>query len=175
MWNRFEHQGKNYDLSHLRGFTTKFERPARNGKAAESFSVNVSFSHHCFTQGLPAHGESYDLSLRFDFNGEKRIFDVRRWELSKQLPSIIAGLPMRKCQQTGRGNYFTVALIAGDGTSVEYDVFFRTWKPRRARLNLHVESAYVRQASYGTSRPNGTAIGFFIILHNTLHKRPIHT
>lgn len=77
--------------------------------------------------------------------------------------------------QTGRSNYFTVALVDEDGASVEYDVFFRAWKPGKGRINFHVESAYVREDGYGTSRPKGMRIGFFVILHNTLNERPIHT
>jgi hypothetical protein len=69
-----------YDLSHLRTYTTKFTRPAQSNKAAESYSVNISFSHHCFTQGLPAEDETYNATLRFDVDGDERIFNVRQLE-----------------------------------------------------------------------------------------------
>jgi hypothetical protein len=147
----------------------------QSNKTAESYRVNISFSHHCFTQGLPAEAEKYDATLRFDVDGDKRIFNVRRWRLSRNLPDIIEKLPAHKCMQTGRSNYFTVALVDDNGASVEYDVFFRAWKPGKGRINLHVESAYFREDSYGTSRPKGMRIGFFVILHNTLNELPIHT
>jgi hypothetical protein len=57
---------------------------------------------------------------------------------------------------------------------MEYEVFFRVWKPGRGRIFLHVESAYVREGDYGRSKPKGTAIDFYVILHNTLNKRAIH-
>ncbi len=174
-WTTFEHGDIIFDLSHLHTYTTKFTRPSQANKPSESFSVNISFGHHCFTQGLPAKGETYDASLRFDVDGDRRIFNVRRWKLSRNLPGIIEKLPAQKCMQTGRSNYFTIAIVNDDGTSVEYDVFFRTWKPGKGRISLHVESAYVREDTYGTNRPKGMRIGFFVILHNTLNELPIHT
>jgi hypothetical protein len=174
-WTHFAQGGVIYDLSHLHTYTTKFTRSADSDKPPESYSVNVSFSHHCFTTGLPAGGESYDARLRLDVDGDERIFNVRRWKLSKNLPGIIGRLHTLKCMQTRHSNYFTVALLDDDGATVEYDVFFRAWKPGKGRINLYVESAYVREARFGTSRPKGTRIGFFVILHNTLNKRQIHT
>lgn len=173
-WTTFAHGDIIYDLSHLRTYTTKFARPAQSNKTPEFYGVNISFSHHCFTQRLPAKGGIYDPTLRFDVDGEQRIFDVRRWRLSRNLPTIVESLPTRKCMQTGRSNYFTVSVIDEDGASVDYEVFFRAWKPGKGRISLHVESAYVREESYGTSRPKGLRIGFFVILHNTLNELPIH-
>jgi hypothetical protein len=173
-WKEFRHGGSTYDLSHLRPFTSSFERAATDEHAAESFSLNISFSHHCFTRGLPADGRTDDPSLRFDVDGDRRIFDERRWRLSKHLPGIISSLAVRKCRQTGHSNFLTVALLDEDGTRIEYDVFFRVWKPGRGRLNLYVESAYVRDEADKKNRPRGRAIGFFVILHNKRHDRTIH-
>jgi len=157
-WNEFKHAAQVYDLKHLRSFTTPFERPAKGNRPVERFSVNVTFSHHCFTRGLPRDGSAYDLTLRFDHEGDSRIFDAGRWELSKLLPGIIANLSAKKCQQSGYGNFFTIELIADNGSKIEYEVFFRVWKPGRGRIFLHVESAYVREEDYGRSRPKGTAV-----------------
>jgi hypothetical protein len=136
--------------------------------------VNVSFSHHCYSRGLPRKDENLDTTLLFEVGGDKRLFDLRRWELSKHLPAIITDLANRKCEQSGRGNFFTVALVAEDGSVVEYEVFFRAWKPGKGRLFIHVESAYVRDADYESSRPSSTTINFFVILYNTRNGRPIH-
>ncbi len=81
---------------------------------------------------------------------------------------------MNRCQQTGHGNFFTIEMVAGDGSKIEYEVFFRVRKSGRGRLVLHVESAYVREENYGSSRPKGMAINFYIILYNTLNNRAIH-
>jgi hypothetical protein len=173
-WNEFKHVEQVYDLKYLRPYTTSFDRPAKGKRSAEKFSVNITFSHHCFTRGLPRDGNAYDLALRFDHEGDCRIFDADRWKLSKLLPDIVARLPTNKCQQTRHGNFFTIEMIAGDGSRIEYEVFFRVWKPGRGRMILHVESAYVRDENYGVSKPKGTAVDFYVILHNTLNKRPIH-
>ena len=173
-WTEFRHIEQVYDLKHLRSYTTSFEQPAKDKRPAQKFSVNVIFSHHCFTRGLPRDGSAYDLTLGFDYEGDRRIFDIGRWELSKLLPDIIEKLPTNKCQQTGHGNFFTIEMVAADGTKVEYEVFFRVWKSGRGRLVLHVESAYVREENYGSSKPKGMAINFYVILYNTLNKRTIH-
>jgi len=174
-WNEFKHAEQVYDLKHLRPYTTSFERPAKGNRLAEKFSVNVTFSHHCFTRGLPRDGSAYDLTLRFDREGDRRIFDAGRWELSKLLPGIIAKLPTSRCYQSGYGNFFTIELVAGDGSKIEYEVYFRVWKPGRGRIFLHVESAYIREEDYGRSKPKGRSIDFYVILHNTLNKRAIHS
>jgi len=54
-------------------------------------------------------------------------------------------------------------------------VYFRVWKPGRGRIFLHVESAYIREEDYGRSKPKGRSIDFYVILHNTLNKRAIHS
>ena len=173
-WSEFKHAEQVYDLKHLRSYTTSFERPAKGRRPVEKFSVNVTFSHHCFTRGLPRGESPYDLTLRFDHEGDLRIFDVGRLNLLKLLPDIIAKLPARKCQQTGKGNFMTIEMVAADGSKIEYEVFFRVWKQRRGRIALHVDSAYVREEDYGSSRPKGMAIDFYVILHNTLNEIPIH-
>jgi hypothetical protein len=167
-WSEFEHAEQVYDLKHLRPYTTSYERPAKDKRPAEKFSVNVTFSHHCFTRGLPRDGSAYDLTQRFDYEGDYRIFDVDRWELSKLLPGIIAKLPANKCQQSGHGNYFTIEMIAGDGRKIEYEVFFRVWKPGKGRIYLHVDTAYIREEDYGSSRPKGMTIDFYVILYRLL-------
>jgi hypothetical protein len=170
----FHHNGQRYDLQHLRSYTITYERPVQGKNPAESFSVNVTFSHHCFTEGLPKNEAPHDPALRYDFNGDPRLFNVRRWALSRQLPDIIAKLPTLRCAQTGKGNFFTVALTDADGATVDYEIYFRIWKPGKGRIFMHVESAYVREADYGSSRPKGMSIAFFVILHNIRHGRPIH-
>jgi hypothetical protein len=77
-WNVFKHKEQVYDLKHLRPYTAKYSRPAKGDDSAETYSVNITFSHHCFTRGLPKDGGPYDASLLFDHPGDPRIFDERR-------------------------------------------------------------------------------------------------
>jgi hypothetical protein len=77
-WNEFKHLEQVYDLKHLRPYTISYERPAKGKRSAEKFSVNITFSHHCFTRGLPRDGSAYDLTLCLDYDGARRIFDAGR-------------------------------------------------------------------------------------------------
>jgi hypothetical protein len=65
---------------------------------------------------------------------EARIFDFRRYEMSKRLPEIIQG-----------------------------------------RLEMIVVTAFVRDPGYGSTRPDGRPVRFWIILHNTRHGLMIRT
>ncbi len=181
-WTAFTHEGVTYDLSHLRAYTATFNREPKPGKQLERYSVNVTFSHHCFTTDLPGDGETYDAALRYDHEGDQRIFNARRWRLSKQLPALIAGMKERKCLQTGHGNFVSINMLDEHGTEVRYEIYFRTWKPGQGRIHLHIESAYVRDSAPPAPVKRGvgaspqkhlTAIAFFTILHNTLNGIPI--
>jgi hypothetical protein len=95
--------------------------------------------------------------------------------MSKRLPEIIQGLPDRSIRQTGHSNFITVEVIRDSGGVVEYDIFFKVKKVGKGRLELRVESAYVRDPEYGSSRPSGKKIGFLVILHNTLNSLTIRS
>lgn len=79
-WANFTHEGVTCDLSHLNAYTATFQRPLVPGKPLEQYTVRITFSHHCFTEGLPVEGEEeYDPALRYDHQHDQRIFDQRRW------------------------------------------------------------------------------------------------
>jgi hypothetical protein len=88
--------------------------------------VDTIFTSHCFTRG-PKDGEVYDKQLVYTGDDyEERLFDFRRYELSKRLPEIIQALPTKKpYHNSNRRNFFTVEVIAGDGQTIEYDIFSR--------------------------------------------------
>jgi hypothetical protein len=182
-WQDFSHAGTLYSLAHLHAYTQIFQRPPLPEKPGQTYTVHISFSHHCFTKGLPSDEEErYDYSLRYDHQGDKRIFDTRRWQLSKQLPKLISEMHGRKCLQTGKGNFLSISVIDENGAEVQYEIYFRVWKPGRGRIKLHIESAYVRdpiatnESGIGSSRPKSARpIAFFTILHNTLNEIPIRS
>ena len=127
-WEAFKHGGQTYDLSHLHPCTIIYEVAAKDDKPVRHFTVDVIYSKHCFSSELPK-DVNYDPVLfyrsRFDpHNGDPRLFNFRRFLLSKQLPDIIATLVRRKCMHTGHGNFFTVELIEEDDQRVDYDIFF---------------------------------------------------
>jgi len=168
-WENFEQDGVTYDLRHLHPRTLRFERPAENDKPAVLFTVDVTFSLHCFSRELPAC--QYDRNLAYSDARETRLFDFERYELSKHLPEIVETMAQRKCLHTGHGNFVTVEVVRADGISVNYHVFFTASKSaRKGRINIYIQSAYVPVRKVGAS---GKPIRFLVILHNTLNKLPI--
>lgn len=173
-WPSFHCASKVYDLAHLHPRTFIFERPTEGRRVAESYKVEVHFSLHCFTRD-PRPPETADATLIYPDSYERRIFDFRRYELSKRLPEIIQSLPKRKPRHNGhRRNFFTIELINENEETIEYDVFFKMKKVARGRLEMIVESAFARDPNYGSTRPEGKPIRFWVILHNTLNEKPIH-
>ena len=152
-----------------------YEQPAKGDAPARFYRVDVTFGLHCFTRGgnqdAPQENE-----LPYGDDRETRVFDFVRYELSKRLPEIIEGLAQRKCYHTGKGNFFSVEIIQEDGRVIEYDIFFVSSRSSlKGRINLSVQSAYVRDAKYASNRPAKKPIGFYVILFNTLNNRPIKT
>jgi hypothetical protein len=153
--------------------TVVYQQAAKGEKAAQSYTVNIMFGLHCFTRGPRAGAQQVDPILLYADSREKREFDFQRYELSKRLPAIVESLPRRKCFHTGKGNFFSIDIIDDQGRHFEYDVFFAVSRSSRGGLNLFVQSAYVRDDLHASSRPHKKPIGFFVILFNTLHDRPI--
>jgi hypothetical protein len=170
-WQPFLHQNVAYGLSHLHPRGITYEQPAKGDKPALQYRVEVSFSLHCFTRGIEEN-ERPDRKLLYSDSREARVFDFQRYELSKRLPDIVQDLPRRKCYNTGKGNFFTVAVTGDQGQKIEYDIFFEASRSTRKGLVLFVQSAYVRDAQHG-SRPQAKPIGFYVILFNTLNNQPI--
>ncbi len=172
-WPAFEYQGQTFDLSHLHPFEHVFERPATDRSPAERFQVRVSFSSHCFTKKLDSN-EVPDLELMYPCDFERRIFDRVRFRLSSQLPKLIRSLASKRVRQNlGKHKFFTVELIEDSGQGIEYDIFFRLVKSGKGWLELIVETAFDRRPENRKNRPSGKPIRFWIVLHNTIHGKPI--
>jgi hypothetical protein len=173
MWLPFINNGKSYNLAHLDPCTLRYERPAEGNRAAEAYTVDVVFTLHCFSRA-PRPEERGRIELMYSDGYENRLFDFRRYEMSKRLPEIPRSLPERKAFHNGnRRNFFMVEMIAEDGTTVEYDIFFKVKKNVKGRLGMIVETAFVRDPGYRSTRPIGKPIRFWIILHNTLNNLKI--
>jgi hypothetical protein len=169
-WAPFEHDDKTYDLTHLHPRVFRFERPAKDNKPAVVFNVEVTFGLHCFSRD-PRKNEKCDPAMEYADARHVRIFDFRRYELSKKLPKIVEELAGRKCHNSGKGNFFTIEIVDENGETSDYDVFFEVSKSsQRGRINLFVQSAYIRERN--TLEPS-TPIKFLVILHNVLNRIPI--
>ncbi len=172
-WRPFQYRERVYDLAHLHPRTVEYAQPAKGTAPERIYRVDIRFGLHCFTRGRQVK-EASDSDLHYADERETRIFDFERYELSKYLPDIIAGLERRKCFHTGKGNFFSIEIVLNGGGTVEYDIFFVASRSAlRGRINLFVQSAYVRDKDHSSSRPAKKPIGFYVILFNTLHNRPI--
>jgi hypothetical protein len=173
-WRAFVHDGQTYDLSHLHPQLINFTQKAKGEKPAREYEVQLVYSLHCFTRGCHA-DVATDNALAYSDSRETRLFDFGRYECSKQLPEIVRALPVSPCYHTGHGNFFTVKLFnALLGEEETYEVYFKASRSstRPVRLTLFVQSAYVRDRAHGNP-PSRKKINFFVILHNTLHRKPI--
>lgn len=174
-WKPFlDPNGVTYELSHLHPYIARFEQPAKGQEPSKLYDVQVIFSLHCFTRG-PAAGDDVKGAWAYSDSRETRIFDTARYECSKRLQTIIEELPRSPCYHTGHGNFFTVRVV-NEITGIEdcYEVYFKASRSgtKPARINLFVESAYVRDRAHA-NRPIRKKISFFVILHNTLHSKGI--
>jgi hypothetical protein len=150
-----------------------YRQAAAGGKPEREYKVDVLFSMHCFTRGIKD-GENPDAALLYGDSRECRVFDFRRYALSKHLPAIVEGLHRRKCHHSGKGNFFVVEILTEEGEKVDYEIFFEASRSsKKGVVNLYVQSAYVRDVEHLDNRPKKKPIGFTVILFNTLNNKPI--
>lgn len=167
-WNPFTYNGESYSLDHLHPFEYTVIWEARSGQPERNYFLNVIFSLHCFSR-KKFDGETVEKKLLYSDARETRVFCFNRYEWSKKLPDIINSLENRKCYHTKHGNFFTI-----DIGSEEYEVYFTLSKSsKKGRVNLFVQSAYVRSEDHNQGRKKKKPIGFKIIVHNTYIKKAI--
>jgi hypothetical protein len=172
-WKPFHFRGSVYDLSHLHPCAVTYEQLAKKDVPARIYQVDLIFGLHCFTRGIDKNGDT-ERSLLYRDSRETRIFDFVRYEMSKRLPEIMTGLAQRKCFHTGKGNFFSIEIVRMDGSVVEYDIFFAVSRSSiRGRINLFVQSAYIRDESHASNRPATKPISLYVILFNTLNNKTI--
>ena len=145
---------KKYDIRHLRRHTVEYIQEAKEGKSERRYSVEVSYSNHCYTKE-----ESDGI----------RVFDIDRYEQSKLLPRIMAELMTRECHHTGMMNFVTLDI----DVNRTYEVYFEVFK-KAGKLYLRVQSAYIRDETRLSSQPRRAKIRFSTILFNVLHGKRIH-
>jgi hypothetical protein len=168
-WTSFTFNGKVFDLSHLNQANIRYEYPPVKSRAPEAFDVEVRYTCHCFTRSqkdkeivVPAHIFCHD--------PEARLFDPVRYELSKHLPTVIANLKDRIITANGnkREKYFCVELETDNGQIIEYEVYIKLRKVNKGKLDLLVETAFVREPENKSKRPKGISVRFRIALYKTL-------
>jgi len=175
-WRPFCHAGQTYDLTHLDKYVHTYVQPAKGDSPERNYEVEISFSLHCFTRG-PESGESKTSPYAYSDARETRIFDKRRYELSRNLKTIIEQLPMSPCFHTNYTTYFSIKNINEQGVVENYEIYFSVSKPagRDGKLQIFVISAYPRDREY-SNKPGGKRakrVNFFVILNSALQGRII--
>jgi len=174
-WTPFEFEDNLYDLSHLEPVTLKFHQPIKGEKPEKTYEVQISYSNHCFTRNVDSE-EEVDSEAVFPNpvkKGDKRVFSVTRYTLSKQLPEIIRTLDKRTCYHTNHSTFLTIEITTEENARMEYEVYFKVYRGKEKQLHLIVQSAYVRDDKHKTNRPRKKKINFFVILYNTMHDKAI--
>ncbi|WP_017901778.1 hypothetical protein [Pseudomonas asplenii] len=169
-WRPATIEGVVYDLSHLAPHLWEVTLPSKGDKPSLTLQVNVTYGLHCFSRTAEANEQVHPESWYAD-SREKRVFCRLRWELSKQLPDIIATLRTRRCMHTGREEFVTVEVVH-EGRAFDYAVFFtvsRAKKAEGAHLNLFVNSAHERYDPLKYTKP----IRFDFILLNRFQGKEI--
>jgi hypothetical protein len=173
-WKPITIDGILYDLTHLHPKTLTYQQPPKNNQPERTYTVDIFFGLHCFTKGVRPE-IPVDQKLAYSDARETRIFDITRYELSKRLPDLVEKLGESKCYHTSHGNFFTIEIIINGEDRLQYEVYFAlTRSSKRGKLNLWVQSAYVRDREHET-RHRKKSIGFFVLLFNVQNCRPVKT
>jgi hypothetical protein len=88
---------------------------AQGEKPERRYSVEVSYSDHCYTKSIQCGA---------------RMFDLDRYEQSKLLPQIMSELMSRECHHTGRTNFVTFDM----DEHRTYEVYFEAFKKGKCLL-----------------------------------------
>ena len=127
--------------------------------------IRVGYSSHPFTKkcadGVTPHAP-------YSKPHDRRIFCPERYQLSLQLPKIIASIETRRCYATHFRNYFIVDTFDLLPANTEYRIFFNTKKAEPDAMRLFVESAY---AGAPSKSPHGRwheSVMFRALVNKTL-------
>jgi hypothetical protein len=163
-WRSFSLDGKSYDLSHLDARWVEY-LDNRNENKPVKYKFIITYGLHCFTKDLTELAEEDAKLLMYKGPRESRPFNFERYELSKQLPSIIKCLGDKETLicHAGYGKYAVVKLVDSNGREVNYFVPFAVFRESK-RLRLHVHSAYPVYEGVGKVQK----VGFFVIANNLL-------
>lgn len=170
-WEPHTMGGEVYCLDHLHPWQWAVTIPSKPPSPERLLLLAVSYSLHCFTRQA-APGEVVPDDGWYADSRERRVFDPRRWALSKRLPEIIASLESRRCLHSGREEFLTVEVIE-EGRRFDYVMFFtvtKSGKGKGADLNLFINSAHERTDAIRYKKP----VRLHFILLNRYLGKPLH-
>ena len=168
-WKNFILNGDIYDLSHLNAHWVEY-LDQRDEENQITYKFIVTYGLHCFTKDSDDLSSEESQLLMYSAPRESRQFNFERYQLSKQLPSIIKSLGDKETLvcHAGYGNFATVKILDSNGIEVDYYVVFAVFKEVK-KLRLHVLSAYPKYEVLGKVKK----VGFFVIAKNLLNNKKL--
>ena len=157
------------NLSHLNAHHVEYV-DSRKASKPKTYKFIVTYGSHCFTKGTEEPSSEELQALMYRAPKESRPFNFERYELSKQLPSLIGSLGAKSTLvfHAGYGNFATIRVIDLDGNEADYFVPFKAFREKK-RLRLHIPSAYPKYEREGRVKK----VGFFVIANNLLRGRQL--
>ncbi|MVT01054.1 hypothetical protein [Devosia marina] len=154
-------KGVDYHLDHLDPF--QFALAVDQA----SYTVEVHFSCHCFTEEIAAH---HTPDLYYSHAGERRAFNMDRYDQSKLLPGLIASLGNRSVYYTRQVNYFFLRDMPN--LVGPYVVFFDPAKAKKTGVDvlLNVQSAYCKPGMTDRAAP----VRFTTLVEATAKANPVN-
>lgn len=124
---------------------------------------------------MGAGGNPIDPNLLIMDYKTPRLFDQRRYDLSKNLPGIIRALPMVKVHQTSETRNYVYYSSLTELAGMEYRTFFSLNKAREGNyhLELFVESAYPSPTGTMSMRRRPRAIRFSMLALKVYEGKPV--
>ncbi|MEM9542247.1 MAG: heat-shock protein [Cyanobacteria bacterium P01_E01_bin.42] len=170
-WRSFTLDDTVYDLSHLDAKWVEYldEKDRKNPK---SYRFIVTYGLHCFTKEAKELSQEQSQLLMYSGPKESRHFNLERYELSKQLPSIIESLGKKETLicHAGNNNYAIIKILDSNDKEVNYFVPFVVFREKK-KLRLHVQSAYPLDEARGRVKK----VRFFTIANSLLYNKKLPT
>ncbi len=168
-WKNFILDGEIYDLSHLNADWVEY-LDKRDEKNIITYKFIVTYGLHCFTKDSDDISSEESQLLMYNGPRESRPFNFDRYQLSKQLPSIVKSLGEKETLvcHAGYGKFAIVKVVDSNGIEVEYFVAFAAFRESK-RPRLHIHSAYPIYEGIGKVKK----VGFFVIAKNLLQNKEL--
>jgi hypothetical protein len=165
-WRNFTFNETTYDLSHLNAHSVEYIDDRDENKKV-NYKFYVTYSFHCFTKKIENIADDEKLHLMYKSPLESRLFNFDRYELSKNLPAIIASLGQSSTLvcHAGHGNYAAVKIVDIFGGEITYFVYFKVFSEKK-KFRIHVASAYPREEKGKIQK-----VKFFTIAKNLYLRR----
>ena len=142
-------RGITYDFAHLEPITFQV------ADQGQDFHVQVEYSCHVFTEKFDPEAHTPDLRYNHPGEQQERAFCFDRYEQSKLLPGLLAGLRGYSVYDSDRATYFVVKGIGNAPNVQTYICFFAAVRARKQGVDvlLKVRSAYSKDRMVRTARP----------------------